>query len=397
MTPKVSVIVPVYNSEQYLPQMLDSVLTQTLRDIEIICVDDGSADRSCEILKDYAENDARIRLFSQQHANAGEARNVGLDHAEGEYLIFLDADDFFEKEMLEECVAVLERENSDIVIFSAIQYDDRTGESTPLARSLRKDYLPDHIPFTPAEMQKYLFNAFQNWPWNKVFRRSFIERENIRFQSIQRTNDMAFVCEALAKAGLISILDREFTHYRIGTSSNLQATNHLAPRAFWEAYLETRKRLIDAQLYEQFEQSYVNWVIEGALYNIRVNKQADAKEYARGIVKFEGEKEFGFLQHEREYYYKPQQYDEYSKILETDNVGALQKEIAALKADNKKLKDENKKLRDDAKKQKANIYRLKKIIQDMKKSVSFRIGRVITWVPRKIKKVLQNKKTENRS
>ncbi len=385
MTPRVSVIVPVYNSEPYLPQMLDSVLAQTLQEIEIICVDDGSTDRSGEILKDYAERDARIRVLFQQHANAGAARNLGLDHAEGQYLIFLDADDFFEKEMLEECIAVFERENSDIVVFSAIQYDDRTGESKPLHRSLRKDYLPDHVPFTPAEMQKYLFNAFQNWPWNKVFRRSFIERENIRFQCIQRTNDMAFVCEALAKAGSISILDKAFTHYRIGTSSNLQATNHLAPRAFWEAYLETRKRLIDAGLYEQFEQSYTNWVIEGALYNIRVNKQADAKQYARGIIKFEGEKEFGFLQHEREYYYKPQQYDEYRQILETDSVDVLQKEIAALKADNKKLKD-------DVKKVKTDNDRQKKIIRDLKKSVSFRIGRVITWVPRKIKKALQNSK-----
>ena len=396
MTPKVSVIVPVYNSEQYLRQMLDSVLSQTLQEIEVICVDDGSTDQSPAILNEYAEKDERVRLLFQQHANAGEARNTGLDHARGDYLIFLDADDFFEEEMLEACVAKLEEDSSDIVIFSAIQYDDRTGESTPLARSLRKDYLPDHVPFIPADMRKYLFNAFQNWPWNKMFRRAFIERENIRFQSIQRTNDMAFVCEALAKAGLISILDREFTHYRIGTSSNLQATNHLAPRAFWEAYLETRKRLIDAQLYEQFEQSYVNWVIEGALYNIRVNKQADAKEYARGIVKFEGEKEFGFLQYEREYYYKPQQYDEYSKILETDSVEALQKEITALKADIKKLKDDNKKLKDDVKKQKEKTDRQKKINQDLKNSISFRIGRVITWVPRKIKKALQNKRAGNR-
>ena len=97
---KVSVIMPVYNVEDYLEQCLDSVLAQTLREIEVICVDDGSTDGSGVILEKYQEKDERIRVFHQKNQFAGCARNLGLKHASGKYVIFWDSDDFFELPML---------------------------------------------------------------------------------------------------------------------------------------------------------------------------------------------------------------------------------------------------------------------------------------------------------
>ena len=93
---KVSVIIPVYNVEPYLKQCMDSVVGQTLKDIEIICVDDGSTDGSLDILKEYATEDSRIQIIEQKNAGAGAARNNGMRHATGKYLSFLDSDDFFE-------------------------------------------------------------------------------------------------------------------------------------------------------------------------------------------------------------------------------------------------------------------------------------------------------------
>ena len=95
MNPKVSIIMPVYNVEAYLRECLDSILVQTLSDIEIICVDDGSTDSSRDILYAYAEKDHRVTVLCQQNQTAGAARNYGMSVAKGEYLIFLDADDFF--------------------------------------------------------------------------------------------------------------------------------------------------------------------------------------------------------------------------------------------------------------------------------------------------------------
>ena len=98
---KVSVIVPIYNAEAYLRPALDSILDQTLREIEIICVDDGSTDGSLKIIKEYQKKDARIRIVTQNNAGPGSARNNGMRRSRGEYVSFLDADDFFDANFLE--------------------------------------------------------------------------------------------------------------------------------------------------------------------------------------------------------------------------------------------------------------------------------------------------------
>lgn len=98
---KVSIIIPVYNAEKYLGKCLESLLSQTLQEMEIICVDDGSSDGSPEILKRFQERDGRVRILTQENQYAGAARNNGMKEAQGEYLLFLDADDFFENTLLE--------------------------------------------------------------------------------------------------------------------------------------------------------------------------------------------------------------------------------------------------------------------------------------------------------
>ena len=99
-TPKISVIIPVYNAEKYLEKCLDSILQQTFREIEVICGDDGSQDASKQILRRYASQDARVIVVEQKNMYAGVARNRGMELAKGKYLIFLDADDFFHPDML---------------------------------------------------------------------------------------------------------------------------------------------------------------------------------------------------------------------------------------------------------------------------------------------------------
>ena len=119
---KVSVIVPVYNGEKYLVRCMDSIVGQTLKETEIICVDDGSSDRSPEILDEYARRDNRVRLISQRNAGAGAARNRGLSEAKGEYLSFLDADDFFEPDMLERAYRKAKEQKAQILVFGSDQY-----------------------------------------------------------------------------------------------------------------------------------------------------------------------------------------------------------------------------------------------------------------------------------
>ena len=120
-TPKVSVVVPVYNAEKTIGQALECLTKQTLKDIEIICINDGSKDKSLKILKQWAKKHDNIRIYSQKNKGAGAARNRGLDLANGKYIIFLDADDLFKYNMLEKLYTKAEKTKSDITIF---EYDE---------------------------------------------------------------------------------------------------------------------------------------------------------------------------------------------------------------------------------------------------------------------------------
>ena len=117
--PKVSVIIPVYNVEKYLGECLDSILGQTLKDIEVLCIDDGSTDSSADILANYAAKDARVKLFSSPHAGAFRARAVGVEAATGEYIYFMDADDLLDAGAFKELCALADRENLDQIVFSS--------------------------------------------------------------------------------------------------------------------------------------------------------------------------------------------------------------------------------------------------------------------------------------
>ncbi|MDX9781581.1 MAG: glycosyltransferase family 2 protein, partial [Bacteroidales bacterium] len=117
--PKVSVIIPVYNTVNYLESSVSSIQEQTLRDIEILIIDDGSTDNSPAILKKLSESDARIRLFTQSNQGQSAARNLGLDNAQGDYVYFMDSDDILELNTLSSCYEKCDSQNLDIVIFDA--------------------------------------------------------------------------------------------------------------------------------------------------------------------------------------------------------------------------------------------------------------------------------------
>ena len=116
MNPKVSIIIPVYNASLYLEQCLECVINQTLKDIEIICVDDGSTDSSVSIINSYAQIDNRIKILQQKNQFAGVARNTGLANATGKYIIFLDSDDNIKKDMIQELYEKAENTSADIVL-----------------------------------------------------------------------------------------------------------------------------------------------------------------------------------------------------------------------------------------------------------------------------------------
>ena len=233
--PKVSIIIPGYNGEKYLRQCLDSVVNQTLRDIEIICVDDGSTDGSSEILAEYAAKDSRVKVLTREHTNAGAARNAGMAVATGEYLGFVDSDDWCELTLFEKAYNKAKAEDADIVFFAYRQYDDRTGEARP-GRAVLDLVAALPQPFKAEDLRLRIFDAFNLAPWNRIVRRSLIDLHGLRFQLLPRSNDVCFGCVALAAASRIAYLSEALYNYRTGLTTNLQSWNELSPTSLIEAW-----------------------------------------------------------------------------------------------------------------------------------------------------------------
>ena len=257
--PKVSVVIPVYNVEEYLRHCLDSIANQTLREIEVVCVDDGSTDGSAAILAEYAAKDPRIRVLSRAHANAGAARNAGMAEATGEWLFFSDADDFSGAEMLSRMVTAEGADSADIVI---------AGHRTLEAGAYTANRLPSRLlGRREAECGPCLFVDAGVMPWNKLFRRSFVQRSALKFQEVARHNDMVFVCCALAAAGGIAVSNTCGYVYRRGRMGAITGSA-TAVGQFADVLLALRGELERRGLFGRAAQAYGNLALAHCCYHL---------------------------------------------------------------------------------------------------------------------------------
>lgn len=269
MSTKVSVILPVYNTANYLKQCLDSLLAQTLPDIEIICVDDGSTDQSLSILEDYAGKDSRIQILRQQNSFAGVARNNGLKTASGKYVLFLDSDDFFEPDMAERLYQRAEETSADVCVCDGSIYLHDTDTHTYPHHYLNGELLPEKEVFNCQDIPEHIFQFTSPAPWNKLFLREFVEKHELRFQPLKKSNDVFFVYLALACAGRISTLPDRLVHYRIGNTGSLQASYASASEYyFYDALMGLRRELIRRKLFPALEKSFVNRALSTCLYHL---------------------------------------------------------------------------------------------------------------------------------
>ena len=264
----VSVVIPVYNAALTLKRCLDSVVCQTHSAIEILCVDDGSSDDSVTLLENYANRDERIKIFRSGNRGGGAARNIGIEAASGEYCLFLDSDDHFIETMVEELLSRIEETASDIAI--CMSYDEHVDSGVVRLSdwTFVEKNVPTREPFAPDEMQCTIFNTFSNVPWNKMYRRSFLLENGLRFQEIMRTNDLFFTCHALIKAQAICTVRKPLVYYCQGYTSNCQATNHVDPPGFLRAFAALSDAMHDEGVFSYYEVSFMNHLIDACAYNL---------------------------------------------------------------------------------------------------------------------------------
>ena len=273
MSKTLSVIIPVYNCEKYLRQCLDSVLGQSLRDVEILCVDDGSTDASPTILAEYASRDERIVVITQPNGGAGAARNTGLSRATGEYLLFLDGDDWFERDYFEAAVNRISADHADICICGYEAFDAKTGETLPSNWDKKKGLLPPDA-FSPEEVSGKIFQLTDGQVWDKLYRRSFVERSGIRFPAIRAAEDTAFMYRTLLSAERVTSLQRVFVHYRINRAGSVSKSFTAYQSAPFDSFELIYDFLRERGLMPKYERSFKNWAMEYLVW--QVNNMPDS-------------------------------------------------------------------------------------------------------------------------
>lgn len=213
---KVSVIIPIYNAFDYIKPAMDSVLYQSLSEIEIICVDDGSTDHTLEVLKEYQSRDSRVRIVTETNAGPGLARNNGIKRARGEYIAFLDSDDFFEPTFLEALYGIAKRDDLDIAIARYDIYNSRRSRFESVPRTEHSDmYLPGKVTSKNEHPDSILLSTV-GAAWNKIFRRSFVEEKGLVFLPEAKIyEDVYFVVTALSLAERIGKVHDVLVHHRI--------------------------------------------------------------------------------------------------------------------------------------------------------------------------------------
>lgn len=268
---KISVIVPIYNVEKYLKECLKSIIKQTYKNLEIICIDDGSPDKSINILNEYSKIDSRILIRRQQNMGLSKTRNMGIKISTGKYLIFVDSDDWLPLDAIESLYKKIKREDSDIVI----------GGRITITVSKKKSFIPtgENINFTFDKYLEYSMKKkeFRPSSCGKLYKKEIIEKYKIEFPKGLLYEDMIFVFKYLYYCKKISILSKEVFYYRydrvdsIINTLQIKDLDSLKNVEKLEKFLKKNNRN-DILEKEYFQKYIYNWIIYATLGKFFIKK-----------------------------------------------------------------------------------------------------------------------------
>ena len=268
--PKMSAIIPVYNSARYLPEALASVLMQKdIPEIEVICIDDGSTDDSAAILDFWGKRDSRMNIIHQKNQGPGVARNAGLDAAKGEYVFFLDADDRLSSgAALREALEQAKADDLDILIADATNLSE-SGRVIERNVYTYPNLLPKSRVFSSEDLGVNIYIATTMGPQAKLFRRKFIQEKDLRFPPLRRSEDFPMIQLAMSLARRIGVLLQPLGDHRVGVATSLESTKDETPLIFAEAQEIFRRSLADRGLLDKFGKAGNAAHLLNLAYNLR--------------------------------------------------------------------------------------------------------------------------------
>lgn len=261
---KISVIIPVYNSSTNLRKCLDSVVNQTLKDIEIIVINDGSTDDSKNIIEEYTVKYKNIIFIDQENKGIGKTRNIGIKKATGEYITFVDSDDYIKENMLEEYYKYAKKHNFDLVIGSYIK------------KINNKEIIFENNKFKTGNVKTtpQILYLIEYGPWAKLYKREMLINNNIYFDEKRKYEDMPFVSKALLKSKLIGQITEPYYYYIIHNNSE---TTTMDKRVF--DILDILKEIKDYYKREYYLRDELDYVIIDKIttYMLQQRVQKDNK------------------------------------------------------------------------------------------------------------------------
>ena len=261
---KISVIIPVYNSSTYLRKCLDSVVNQTLKDIEIIIINDGSTDDSKNIIEEYTGKYKNIIFIDQENKGIGKTRNIGIKRATGEYITFVDSDDYIKENMLEEYYKYARKHNFDLVIGSYIK------------KINNKEIIFENNKFKTGNVKTtpQILYLIEYGPWAKLYKRELLTNNNIYFDEKRKYEDMPFVSKTLLKSKLIGQITEPYYYYIIHNNSE---TTTMDKRVF--DILDILKEIKDYYKREYYLRDELDYVIIDKIttYMLQQRVQKDNK------------------------------------------------------------------------------------------------------------------------
>ncbi|WP_431800752.1 glycosyltransferase [Halobacillus andaensis] len=295
--PHISVIVPIYNVQDFLEVCLDSILSQTIHDFELILINDGSEDRSGEICDIYAQKDDRIKVFHKENGGVSSARNVGLKLAEGKYICFVDPDDTIESNMYEVMISTAEKYNADLVVCPIRTFNSNTGNESVSSiphssnRVLNKSAIKNHI--IPSVLENKTLSIASSV--NKVYKKALFNSNNIEFEeSKHHSEDVRLNFKLLSTIEKMVYVEQPFYNYFIRRSNSLTQTF----RYNLYEYIDDNRKLMldmcfdyDLESYQKKIRDHFGGVTLAHLQEL-VSSQLDRKEKKEIISKIINNNEF---------------------------------------------------------------------------------------------------------
>ena len=312
---KISVIMPVYNAYDYLKLAIDTVLSQTLNELELICIDDGSTDGSLAIIKESQEADQRIRIVTENNAGPSVARNKGIVRARGEFIIFLDADDIYEPTLLEKLYTMAVEKELDVAVSGFDLLNNKQGKHSAPSPEPHGDIFSSGAVVSKNEFPDYILQSTTGYVWNKLFRASFIKEKELVFApELYVFEDVHFVCTALSLATRVAKCDEILIHHRVYSE---QSRAKLFKKYYSQVpvvYFKIKEFLTHHGMYVPLTRSFLN-LSAGRCFKIYNLLWNDAKE------KFWDELHSGYADSLGWYQHEPSAYEDKEVYEFVANVG----------------------------------------------------------------------------